>query len=362
MEAGIPTVNKQHRPGKEYRRVCSSVAMAFFARDDGAAEQGPSLPRGMELASRQSTAAERSTSPRPNMAPSVAPSVKTSSTETNVVLDATNRRYKHEVTRYPLGYPRFAAMQDSRHTGGIYRRFGRLIARCQLYNEGRLDNLEQQLEDHDGDPTTDTRGLTARQTRRVGEPDVPDQLDLIMEEMNKEVPRYLELLRLDRDTQQLLSAYPQEVLALYNDGKSQCMLDESGLRPADHIDDFVYTRPRLYHNGIRPLLYSKYGDELFGRILAGRQLPSAGVARVLQTLLVLFVLFMILSPAGFIYLRETSAAVSYGLVVGFAVLFCFAFAAADTTFEHFLVGVCAYAAVLIGVLEQTRGAGGCMCS
>ncbi|KAB5531245.1 hypothetical protein GE09DRAFT_1251827 [Coniochaeta sp. 2T2.1] len=269
------------------------------------------------------------------MAPSVAPSAKTSSTGTNPWV------------QFNLASLLTDAGHAQKRTSSSTR---------------RTEDISMKLEDHDNDPTTDTKGLTARQTRRVGEPDVPDQLDLIMEEVNKDGPRYLELLRLDRDIQQFLAAYPQEVLALYSDGKSQCMLDESGLRPADHIDDFVYTRPRLYHNGIRPLLYSKYGDGLFGRILGGRQLPSGGVARVLQTLLVLFVLFMILSPAGFIYLRETSAAASYGLVVGFAVLFCFAFAAADTSFEHLLVGVCAYAAVLVSVLGLTRGAGDCMCS
>ena len=81
-------------------------------------------------------------------------------------------------------------MQESRHTGGFYRRFGPLIARSLLYDQGRLYNLLQQLEDHDNDPTTDTSGLTARQTRRVGESDVPDQFDLIMEEVKKELLPY----------------------------------------------------------------------------------------------------------------------------------------------------------------------------
>jgi len=58
--------------------------------------------------------------------------------------------------------------------------------------QGRLDNLQQQLEEHDNDPTTNLRGLSAGQTRRVGEDYIPDRIDLIMDEIDPVSSRYCE--------------------------------------------------------------------------------------------------------------------------------------------------------------------------
>jgi hypothetical protein len=85
----------------------------------------------------------------------------------------------------------FAATHEARYNGAIYRRFGFLISRLLLYQQGRLDNLQQQLEEYESDPTANPKGLSAGQTRKVGEEYTPDRLDLIMKEV-MEVTQYCE--------------------------------------------------------------------------------------------------------------------------------------------------------------------------
>lgn len=92
--------------------------------------------------------------------------------------------------KYSPGWPRFAATEESWYNGGVYRRFGWLGSRLLLYKQGRLDSLQQQLEEHEADAATDARGLSAGQTCRVGETHTPDRLDLIMEEIGKELRNY----------------------------------------------------------------------------------------------------------------------------------------------------------------------------
>jgi hypothetical protein len=100
------------------------------------------------------------------------------------------------VDKYTLGWPRFAATQVDRHNGGMVRRFSYLTARLLLYGQGRLHNLQQQLEEYENGPTYNPLGLSARQTRNVGEECPPDRLDLIMEEVRVELHQYCECLTL----------------------------------------------------------------------------------------------------------------------------------------------------------------------
>jgi hypothetical protein len=94
------------------------------------------------------------------------------------------------VTKHPPGWPRVAAIHNTRANAGFYRRFGHLGARCQNYDEGRLFCIQEQLRECENDPTTDLKGLTAGQTRKVGEPYTPDRLDEIIAEAKRELKEY----------------------------------------------------------------------------------------------------------------------------------------------------------------------------
>lgn len=163
----------------------------------------------------------------------------------------------------------------------------------------------------------------------------------------------------DRDTQALIKALEGEVVHLYEHVARHEMINGAASHPAYEISDFVYTRPKLAHDGLRWLLYSRRAERLFRRpIFAGRQLSSAAVMLALQVLAVSFGVLMLLCPTGLMYLLEPGKAASYGLTVGFAVVFAVAFGVADASFEHVLLGTCAYVAVLSDILVQTQGGGG----
>lgn len=162
---------------------------------------------------------------------------------------------------------------------------------------------------------------------------------------------------LDHNTQALISAYEEEVRVLYDRMAIEGIVGGAGAEAAYYLDDFVFTRPKLVHNGIRGLISSEHGQELARRIFSDRQLSSAGFSRVLQVLVVLYILFMLLTPAAIIYLRELDKAGSFGVVVAFSVVFCGSLVAADTSFERFLIGTCTYATILLTTLLQTQFVG-----
>lgn len=185
-----------------------------------------------------------------------------------------------------------------------------------------------------------------------------------------------ELLQRDNATQGLIPAYSTEVDVFYEHIARERMIDKAGFNPSQESNDFVFTRQKLAHNGIRGL-YSKFrnskfrqgkfaksefGKWLSGRIFGDGLLSSAGFSFVIKVLVVVFFLFMVLAPAGCIYLLELSKSTSYGLVVGFVLVFSPAFAAAVTTFEHLLLGLCAYAALLTAMLFQAQVGAGPSCS
>lgn len=166
-----------------------------------------------------------------------------------------------------------------------------------------------------------------------------------------------ELLLLDRNTQALIPAYQEEVRILYDRMASEGIVGGAGTQAAYHIDDFVFTRPKLVHKGFRGLINSRLGKYLTQRIFSDRQISSAGFSRALQVLVVLYILFMLLTPAALIYLRELDKAGSFGVVVVFSVVFCGSLVAAHTSFERFLIGTCTYATILLTTLLQTQFVG-----
>lgn len=101
-----------------------------------------------------------------------------------------------EVDDYKRGWPRFGATQSSEQTSGVYRRYSYLTARILGHKQGRLDSLQQQLEEYENNPTTDVRGLSAGQTRKVATPYVPDRRDLILDEIDKVLKEHRKSLSL----------------------------------------------------------------------------------------------------------------------------------------------------------------------
>lgn len=114
-----------------------------------------------------------------------------------------------------------------------------------------------------------------------------------------------------------------------------------------NLSDFVFTRPKLVHSGLRGFLYSDIRQRLFRRLFGGRQISSATMMSVLQLLVGLYVLLMLLLPMGLMFLMELSKSALYGLPVGFAVLFSISFAATDASFVHVLLATFAYMALLL---------------
>lgn len=57
------------------------------------------------------------------------------------------------VDKYPVGWSTFAATQVALYNGGTYRRFAVPIARVLLHMQSRIDNLQQQLEEHERNPS-----------------------------------------------------------------------------------------------------------------------------------------------------------------------------------------------------------------
>jgi hypothetical protein len=156
----------------------------------------------------------------------------------------------------------------------------------------------------------------------------------------------------------LIGALPAEVIELYEHAVGEQMVDSAGIQPATELFDFVYTRTNLVYNGLRGLIYSDLGQLVLRPVFGGRQLSSALVMGVLKALAVGFVLFMLLGPMGIMYLLGLGTSASFGLVVGFVVVFCVAFMATGATLEHVLVGTSAYVAVLASILVQTQAGAG----
>lgn len=170
-----------------------------------------------------------------------------------------------------------------------------------------------------------------------------------------------EMLLLDRNTQALLGTYADEVVVMYDRAVSEGMIDRSASQAANHVNDFVYTRSDLRHDAVRGILYSKYGQKYLGPLLENRQVSSAGFVRVLQLIVVLFILSVLLCPAALIILQDLSKGSSFGLVVGFAVFFSLSLALIGSSFELLLVGTCGYAAILLATLVQTQVVAGPSC-
>jgi len=168
------------------------------------------------------------------------------------------------------------------------------------------------------------------------------------------------MLRRDRDLQAMIAAHSEEASILYARALEDNMIDESGFAPVRELSDFVHTRPKLFHEGVRGLLFSKMGKYLFEPLFRDRQVSSAAFQRGLRATVVFFVLIMLLLPTGLMYLLGLGRAASYGLVVGFAVVLFACFVASDATFERLLVGSCAYSAILITFLAQTQVGAACL--
>jgi hypothetical protein len=162
-----------------------------------------------------------------------------------------------------------------------------------------------------------------------------------------------ELLTRDRDTQALFRALPAEVIELYQHVADKKMIDDTGIHPAHELSDFVCTRPKLVHNGLRRLVYSKFGRRLFRPLLGGRLLSSATFEHAQQVLVGLFGLLMALSPKGLMYRMDLSMAASFGLLVGFAVVFSIALGVTDAPLVHVFLATAAYV-VLQAILVVVR--------
>ncbi|KAJ9151559.1 hypothetical protein NKR19_g4813 [Coniochaeta hoffmannii] len=334
--------------------------MEAFAQDHDMAEQGNGLPLSDLPMSSQPSVAQSPTRRPPPLSLSegdIEGGVSQAGTTSTYILDKNNVRSGFDVDKYP---DRFSAIQASQHNAGMFRSFGYATVCGLRYKEGRMVNLQSQLEEYQKDPTTDIKRLTAGQTRRVGEPYVPDRQDQIMDEMIKETAEYHDTLRRYHETQAMIAARPDEVMILYRRALRENMIDASGFVPAYEPGDFVYARASLVHNAVRGLLLSKIGKYLFWPILRNRQVSSAIFDRGLRAMVVFFLLVMLLLPTGLMYLLGLGKAASYGLVVALVVVLFACFVVSDATFERLLVGSCAYGAVLVTILLQTQVCAGCL--
>lgn len=152
------------------------------------------------------------------------------------------------------------------------------------------------------------------------------------------------LLNLDRKTQDFHQAQRYEVNNLYGHVYSERMVDDSGLRPACELDDFVSTRPNLAPDTLREWIFSEYGRQ-WSQFLNG--LKGKRLTYSLRVLVGLYGTLVLLLPTGLMYLIDLSQSASSGLLVAFSIVFCFAIGVLDFPFMFFFFFPLGYVSLLL---------------
>lgn len=91
---------------------------------------------------------------------------------------------------YRDGWAKLAAEQNRDHNGSFFRAFAYGSNRVLHHLEGRIVNLLNQLEELDETSNSHLKCYSAWQRRKVGEEYKPDEYDLIMDELKKEMHQY----------------------------------------------------------------------------------------------------------------------------------------------------------------------------
>ncbi|KAF2681051.1 hypothetical protein K458DRAFT_85685 [Lentithecium fluviatile CBS 122367] len=158
--------------------------------------------------------------------------------------DTPDGRFKEHITyenvsSYPLGYPSWAAYQNSDPTFRIYKRFGTLRNRVLLYRQQELAKLEERLNELDEEDDQDpTRNHRIRSLRR-DQADTESTRMAIINEIDAKLKHYDDLLERELRSGNLQKPTKRNYRSLVNYLWNRAPIVRSEMTFLKHRDDFV---------------------------------------------------------------------------------------------------------------------------
>ncbi|KAL2015828.1 hypothetical protein VTK56DRAFT_4718 [Thermocarpiscus australiensis] len=263
-------------------------------------------------------------------------------------------RYRDDSDKYPLGWPRLAAMQDRFNNMDMFRDFSYVAWRLILYKGGRLAFLCSELHRFDRERGENSRSLTKNQTRAPGHPPIRGDFDDLIAELDKEFEGYAAVCARYREMRRLHPVPREQYRDLLDHMAEKGMLDKEAYVWMNSPDEFVSISapPAPW---LTRFLYSSVGKWLIkktsrrGSDPHSRFLPEVSLIATLKAFQLISAIMFIFVPGGILLLNELTKPQAFGVLVGFTVVFTAAAVTAthepDTHKTN--VVVCAYMAIMV---------------
>ncbi|KAK3378227.1 hypothetical protein B0H63DRAFT_241178 [Podospora didyma] len=253
---------------------------------------------------------------------------------------------------YPLGFSRIAALQEEFDNTVFFRKFKSPVLRRILYSEGRLAFLANLLPESDRSEDNNLRALTTNQTRLPGQAPIKAPQDDLMNEFGEEFVTYATLVSWFRKMEEL-HPVPQPQI----EDIKKYLLDEDVLEKETY--DLLMNPPEDMASIRRPLprwmtkvIHGPVSKciERFGLSWHPNRSLLVGIGRCTQ---IAAAIPLVTLPVGIMFLYNLGKAASFGVAVGFTVVFAVVMmAAAHDNKEKTLVGICAYWGILMTIAAQ----------
>ncbi|KAF4824436.1 hypothetical protein CGCSCA5_v001232 [Colletotrichum siamense] len=272
--------------------------------------------------------------------------------------------YPDDIGRYREGLPRLAAQQVYYENFAIYRRFGYLSQRCLNEDQIRLNALEEHLFklEHgladNGVPAFDTQvgSSSGREYNRF-----PLTVSGTIQEIGSLLPKYHQMLLNNQALKSLHEVRYDEYCNIARKIKADGYLSKDEMAYLRHHSDFVNTGTDPLWLTFESWLY-KLPNFLLVPLLEDRGttkeenaffLSTPLVRFLFRTLFIWFYAFILLIPVIlFSLVQDISRAATVGLLALFTILFTASMALHSSKADNMLLGVCAYAAVLVAFLAN----------
>ncbi|KAF4927234.1 hypothetical protein CGCVW01_v002553 [Colletotrichum viniferum] len=272
--------------------------------------------------------------------------------------------YRDEIERYREGLPRLAAQQEHYENFAIYRRFGYLSKRCLNENQIRLAALEGHLFKLEHDPADNGMPACDAQVASSsggGYSRFPLTVSDTIQEIGSLLPNYHQMLLNDQALKSLHEVRYHEYCNIARKIKADGYLSKEEMAYLNHPSDFVNTGTDPLWLAFEAWLY-KLPSFLLVPILEDRRtrketntsfLSTANMRFLFKTFFVWFYAFLLLIPVIlFSLVQDMTRAATVGLLASFTILFTASMALHQSKADNMLLGVCAYAAVLVAFLAN----------
>ncbi|KAK5663106.1 hypothetical protein OQA88_6522 [Cercophora sp. LCS_1] len=257
----------------------------------------------------------------------------------------------------PPGWGKIAAMSNFFGSADVINSFATEGMRVIQYHNGRLAFLKGQLRALDRKEDTHLRCLTKHQTRLPGQPDVREEYDVLMEEIEKEwalmaksVRRYKEMCQLHPVSR----ARHRDFLARIT---QDSMLEPDALAWLDTPELVSISKP--LPKIMDRFIHTRVG-EMLGSLAPSPSPPDCeynlvplSYVLILKAVATTLPAMAVLAPVGILVLCDLSAAASFGVVVAFTFLFSLAVNVhEDTDARGAMISAWALSAVLVTTMVQ----------